>query len=239
MSINSPLEISRTLMAALSTQMLRYHEERIPKDASILVVSNHRSFMDAPILMAALERPIRFACHHYMGQVPLLREIVTLQMGCFPLDAKDNRQKSFLRQASGLLQTNHAVGIFPEGTKPMVEITEPNGMGKFERGFAHLALRTQLEELAILPVAIASLEEVNTTTMIPLKFLSLFDPTEPLFNQPGWHPIVVYRRVAVLIGRPYWINATHRQQYQGKQARSVVTEVTEYCYSEIYGLLKS
>jgi len=83
------------------------------------------------------------------------------------------------------------------------------------------------------------LEEVNATTVVPLKFLGLFDPTEPLFNQPGWHPIVVYRRVAVLIGRPYWINASHRQQYQGKQARSVVTEVSEYCYSEIYGLLKS
>jgi 1-acyl-sn-glycerol-3-phosphate acyltransferase len=239
MSINSPLEISRTLLATFSTKMFRYYEERIPKNASILVVSNHRSFMDAPILMTGLERPIRFACHHYMGQVPLLREIVTLQMGCFPLEAKDNRQKSFLRQASGLLQTGQAVGVFPEGTKPMVEFTSPSGVSEFQRGFAHLALRAQVKDLAILPVAIASLEEVNTSTTVPLKFLSFFDPTEPLFNQPGWHPLVVYRRVAVLIGHPYWITANHRQQYQGKQARSVVTEVTEHCYSEIDALLKS
>ena len=66
MSLNSPLEISRALMAALSTQMFRYYEDRIPQDASVLVVSNHRSFMDALILMAALSSPIRFACNHYM-----------------------------------------------------------------------------------------------------------------------------------------------------------------------------
>ncbi|WP_318528530.1 1-acyl-sn-glycerol-3-phosphate acyltransferase [Plectonema radiosum] len=58
--------------------MFRYYEERIPQDASVLVVSNHRSFMDAPVLMEALSNPIRFACHHYMGQVPIMRSY------CYP-----------------------------------------------------------------------------------------------------------------------------------------------------------
>ncbi len=80
--MKSPLEISQWLLAALSTKIFRYYEDRIPQDASVLVVSNHRSFMDAPILMAALSNPIRFACHHYMGQVPIMREIVT-GLGCF------------------------------------------------------------------------------------------------------------------------------------------------------------
>lgn len=100
MSRNSPLEISRALVAALSTQMFRYYEDRIPQDASVLVVSNHRSFMDALILMAALSSPIRFACHHYMGQVPVMREIVTDQLGCFPLEETQNRQQSFFRSRS-------------------------------------------------------------------------------------------------------------------------------------------
>lgn len=51
MSVNSPLVVSRWLLAALSMKMFRYYEDRIPQDASVLVVSNHRSFMDAPILM--------------------------------------------------------------------------------------------------------------------------------------------------------------------------------------------
>lgn len=91
MSVNSPLDISRSFLATISTKIFRYYEDRIPQDASVLVVSNHRSFMDAPVLMEALSSPIRFACHHYMGQVPIMREIVTRQLGCFPLESSENR----------------------------------------------------------------------------------------------------------------------------------------------------
>ncbi|MBC6433299.1 1-acyl-sn-glycerol-3-phosphate acyltransferase [Nostoc sp. HG1] len=237
MSRNSPLEISRALVAALSTQMFRYYEDRIPQDASVLVVSNHRSFMDALILMAALSSPIRFACHHYMGQVPVMREIVTGQLRCFPLEETQNRLQSFFSQSQMLLQSRQMVGVFPEGTQPMVKFTQPNQMGEFQRGFAHLALRADVQDLAILPIAIASLEEVNTNGF-PLRLLSLFDPSEPLFNQSGWHPLVFYRRVAVLIGRPYWITPQHHQKYHGKQARTVVAELTEHCHGEISTLLR-
>lgn len=237
MNINSPLEISRALLMALSTTMFRYYENRIPQDASIIVTSNHRSFMDAPLLMAALSHPIRFACHHYMGQVPVMREFVTHALGCFPLEAENQRYSSLLGQSEILLKSRQMVGLFPEGTKPMVNFTQPNQVAEFQRGFAHLALRCKVDNLAILPIAIASIEEVNTSA-IPLKFLTLFDPSEPLFNQPGWHPLVVYRRVAVLIGRPYWIKSQHREMYQGKKARTVVTEISNYCRSEITGLLK-
>lgn len=245
MSANSPLQISHGVLAALGTQIFRYYEDRIPHSGPVLVVSNHRSFMDAPILMRTIERPIRFACHHYMGQVPVMREIVTGQLGCFPLDALENRRQSFFQQSLKLLQSAQAVGVFPEGTQPMVQFTKPKYIGKFQRGFAHLALRATAartthplgQDLVILPVAIASLEETNTSA-VPLKLLSLFDPSEPLFDQSGWHPLVIYRRVAILIGRPYWITPQQRQQYQGKQAKTVVAEVTNYCQTEIANLLR-
>ncbi len=238
MSVNSPLVVSRWLLAALSMKMFRYYEDRIPQDASVLVVSNHRSFMDAAILMTALSRPIRFACHHYMGQVPIMREIVTGQLGCFPLAATQHRQQSFFQQSQRLLQSRQVVGVFPEGTEPMVKFTKHWEIGEFHRGFAHLALRASVADLAVLPIAIASLEETNTSA-IPLKLFSLFDPTEPLFDQAGWHPLVTYHRVAVLVGRPYWIKPQHQEKYQGKQAKTVVAELTNYCQEEIANLLKS
>lgn len=236
MPINSPLLISQQLLAALGTQTFFHHRDRIPRDTAVVVVSNHRSFMDAPLLMAALDRPIRFACHHYMGQVPLLRDIV-LRLGCFPLDAPEQRQQSFFHQAVQLLQTQQVVGIFPEGTEPMVHITPSRQIGEFQRGFAHLALRASVQNLAVLPVAIASQQE-TTKFPVPLKLLSWFDPSEPLFNQPGWHPMVMYQRVDVLAGRPFWVTASQRQSYQGKQAKSVVTDLIGYCQTEIKSLLQ-
>lgn len=244
MSANSPLQISHGLLATLGTKVFRYYGDRVPSDGAMLVVSNHRSFMDALILMSAVERPIRFACHHYMGQVPVMREIVT-GLGCFPLEEAQYRQQSFFQQAIKLLQNRQSVGVFPEGTRSMVQFSQPNQMQEFQRGFAHLALRAAcggethkaVEDLAVLPVAIASREEVNTSA-VPLKLLSLFDPSEPLFNQPGWHPLVIYRRATVLIGRPLWITPQQREQYQGKQAKAVVSQLTHHCESEIANLLR-
>jgi len=274
----TPLVLSHMLLSSLGNQVSLNYAERIPQDGGLIVVSNHRSFMDAPLLMTVLSQPIRFACHHYMGQVPVLREIVTA-LGCVPLDSASQKQH-FLRQASQLIQSRQTVGIFPEGAQPMVQQTEPNQVGEFQRGFAHLALRTDkfassdlssrpasdgfersstqdlagsltrdlagsptrdlagslTRNLAVLPVAIAAREE-TACPAIPLPLLGLFDPSEPLFKQLGWHPLVFYHQVRVLVGRPYWVTSSQRQQYRGKQGKTVVNELTQYCQTEIAHLL--
>ncbi|MBF2029370.1 MAG: 1-acyl-sn-glycerol-3-phosphate acyltransferase [Oscillatoriales cyanobacterium C42_A2020_001] len=235
MLFDNPLEISQLLLTLAGTRLYSFHQDRVPPDGSVLVISNHRSFMDAPVLMAAMKRPIRFACHHYMGQVPVMRDVVK-RLGCFPLGAPPERNQSFFQKAVHLLQAREAVGVFPEGAEPMVKQTTPQQVGDFQRGFAHLALRAPVEDLVILPIAIAASEE-TTNSAVPLRLLSFFDPSEPLFAQSGWHPMVIYQRVNVMIGRPYWISSSQRQDYQGKQARSLVTEVTQACHAEINHLL--
>jgi 1-acyl-sn-glycerol-3-phosphate acyltransferase len=233
---NSPLLISQRLLAGLGTRAFFYHQDRVPQESAVLVVSNHRSFMDAPLLMAAIDRPIRFACHHYMGQVPVMREFVT-RLGCFPLDVPEQRQQSFFHQAGRLLQTRQCVGIFPEGAQPMVKLTRSHEMGTFQRGFAHLAFRAPVEDLAVLPVAIVPQQE-TVQAALPLKLLSVFDPSEPLFKQSGAHPMVIYQRVDILVGHPIWVNAEQRQAFQGKQAKLMVNQLTEYCQTEIKELMQ-
>lgn len=231
-----PLIASRLLLSCLGTQTYTYYQDRVPLGGPVIVVSNHRSFMDAPVLIAAMNRSVRFACHHYMGQVPLLRDVVT-RLGGFPLGAPEERQQSFFTAAVQVLQQQQVVGIFPEGAEPMVQETDPATLGKFQRGFAHLALRAPIEDLVVLPVAIAAQQETINSAM-PLRTLRWFDPSEPLFDQAGWHPMVFYHRVNVLFGRPQWIRAAQRDAYQGKQARSLVAELTGTCQAEIQQLLR-
>jgi 1-acyl-sn-glycerol-3-phosphate acyltransferase len=237
MSPDNPLKISQSLLTATGTQMFVYHEDRIPgRDCSVIVVSNHRGFMDTLLLMAALKHPIRMACHHYMGRVPMMRLAIE-QIGGFPLKAPEHRQQAFFEQATQLLEQRQWVGLFPEGAGPMVHLTKPNEMRKFHRGFVHLALRTSIQNLAILPVAIGSFEETVLKTTLPLPLLRLVDPSEPLFAKAGWHPLVLHHRVAVSIGNPYWITPKDRKRYQGKDARKVVSEITKTCQDEISNLL--
>ncbi len=235
MFFDHPLHISRALLTTLATQVSVHYGERLPSTNRILVISNHRSFLDAPLLMSALNCPVRFACHHYMSQVPVLREMVAA-LGAFPLDAPQQRQQNFFQQASRLIRARQVVGLFPEGAQPMIQVSQPDEIRQFHRGFAHLALRAPVPELAILPVAIASVEE-QIHPIAPLKVFSLFDASEPLFDSWTWHPLIVYRRVNVLFGRPIWITDTQRQQYRGKQGGQLAKALTQSCSDEITELL--
>lgn len=235
-SFPDPLNLSHWLLKLLGVQVAVHHQDRIPQAKSLVVVSNHRSFLDAPLLIAGVNRPVRFACHHYMSQVPGMREFVTA-LGCLPLDQPGTRQRSFFNQASRLLQQQQAIGIFPEGAAPMVQATNPRQISRFQRGFAHLAMRSSAEDLTILPVAIASNAETSGPG-VPLRLLSYFDPSEPLFNQSGWHPSVFYRQVNLLMGRPIRINQRLRSHYQGREAARLAAEITQCCQDEITNLLR-
>ena len=235
MFFDTPLYLSHSLLSAFGTKTSIYYPERIPNTKKILVISNHRSFLDAPVLMTAMNRSVRFVCHYFMSQVPLMREMISV-MGAFPLDASNQPQKKLFQQSTNFLQSFQAVGIFPEGAQPMVQVNLPNKLSSFHRGFAHLALRVPVEELAILPVAIASTEE-KRHSLAPLKLFSLFDPSEPLFDCWSWHPAIVYRHVNILFGHPIWITETERQQYRGKGGRLLAKELTQSCSHQIAELL--
>ncbi len=137
---NSPLQISRLLLLALGTRMNVVYQDRIPQDGALLIVSNHRSFMDAPLLMAAINRSIRFACHHYMGQVPVMREIVT-RLGAFRwrLPIIDNRASS--GRPLSYCKHSRLLEFFRKGFQSIVKPPSPGHSVEFQRGFAHLALQ--------------------------------------------------------------------------------------------------
>lgn len=231
----SPRFVAQSLLSTINLRLSLSYADRIPQDVPLIVISNHRSFLDAPILIKILPCPTRIACHHYMGQTPLIREIIS-SLGCFPLAATKQRQRQFFQQANQLLSVRQWVGLFPEGTQPMIEPTAPQEIRRFHRGFAHLAWQTPVANLAVLPVAIASIAETIYPT-VPIEWLKRFDAEEPFFNRQGLHPMIVYHRVKVLIGRPYWIGEPQKKAYKGKQAKNLAMDLTSYCEEEIQELL--
>lgn len=236
MALTNPLELSRWMLFSMGVRISLHHAERLPR-SPFLMISNHRSFLDAPLLIAAAARPVHFACHHYMAQVPVMRQVVDA-LGCFPLDGPAQRGRTFFKQATGFLRSQQSIGVFPEGTHPMVEPTAPHQVNSFHRGFAHLAFRAPVENLQIVPTAIIALEEKQQDT-VPFKVLGWFDPSEPLFQQQGQHPAIIYRRVAVVIGEPIAMTDLLRQEYHGKQAGQVAEELTHNCHDAIQNLLKA
>ncbi len=230
------LPLSAFILNSFKLKMFVEHQNRIPENITVLVVSNHRSFMDALILMQALQKPLRIACHHYMGQVPILRELID-SLGCFPLAKPNQRGRRFLKQGCQFLESGQGLGVFPEGGQPMVKLSDRGEVGKFEPGFAHLALTARVDDLMVLPVAIASLQE-TVQYSFPVQLLQLFDSDEPLFIGSHWHPVVIYERVRVIIGHPYWITPQWRSTYQGRNRKVLANHLCDYCRQEIMSLLK-
>ncbi|MFK8181864.1 MAG: lysophospholipid acyltransferase family protein [Phormidesmis sp.] len=230
----TPLEFSRWMLFSMGVRMRLQHESRLPK-TPFLMISNHRSFLDAPLLVVAAQRSVHFACHHYMGHVPVMKNVVKA-LGCFPLDPPNQRGRTFFKQATQFLQSQESIGLFPEGAGPMINIPEPDQVGPFHRGFAHLALRVPIESLKIVPAAIVAIEEKQRDT-VPFKILSLFDSTEPLFQQPGLHPAVIYREVVVSIGEPISMANWVRKGYRGKRAGQIVSALSDQCHDRIQSML--
>lgn len=227
-----PFELSQNLLQLLGIQLTVVGQQNLPQAVPTVLVSNHRSALDAPVLMAGLGRNITFACHPYMANVPILKDLIA-QLGSFPIS--DLHQ--FFKQGHRCLKQRQTLGIFPEGAQPMVTVQPPRFINDFHRGFAHLALRVSLAPLAVLPVALVS-DDKGLESPIPLKLLGWFDPREPLFQKPGGHPIVLYRTVELRIGKPIWITNHDLEQYRGRSRSQKAQQLTAACWKTIHHLIQ-
>ena len=228
-----PLDLSRGVVQLTGVKLTVSGQRNIPQGVPTLVVSNHRSAMDAPVLMAGLNRRIGFVCHQYMQHVPVLRDMVH-QFGAFPLDTPQR----FFRQGYRRLRQREMIGIFPEGAQSMVQLNAPRQLQPFHRGLAHLALRAPVQSMALLPVALVS-DEMGFESPVPLRLFGWFDPSEPMFQREGGHPLVFYRRVEVRVGEPIWITPTDHAEYRGRQGTQYAQTLTDRCWSAVNGLLQS
>ncbi|HUJ72755.1 MAG TPA: lysophospholipid acyltransferase family protein [Verrucomicrobiae bacterium] len=123
--------------------------ERIPCEDGLLVVCNHISFADPPLLGAIMPRPVEFMTMAEMFRKPWMARLLRTA-GCFPLDRSrvDHRGA---REAIRRLRAGRCVVIFPEGGIRLTEQSVLGGDPVFKPGAGSIAL---LGEAAILPVIV-------------------------------------------------------------------------------------
>ncbi len=224
--------VAQDVLGLLGMNVTVENLERLPQSGPLLIVANHRSFLDPFLLTSFLNTPINFVCHRFMGNVPVLREILQ-SCGGFPLS--NDWYPDLLHHSTELLDRGKVIGIFPEGAAPMLNTPNPSNVCPFYRGFAHVALQAVVPNLQILPVAIRSRSELQLP-IVPLSLLQSLDPSEPLFKQEGWHPAVLYQEVSIRLGEPFSI-APYQEQYHGRQAGKVVKDLTATLSTQVADLL--
>ncbi|MBO8220209.1 lysophospholipid acyltransferase family protein [Prochlorococcus marinus] len=129
--------------------------ENIPQTDSFIMVSNHGSLLDPPLLGHALGRNISFMAKAELFKIPFLGFIITA-CGAYPVK-RGIADKNTIKTACKKLSDNNSIGIFIDGTR------QKNGrVNKPKQGAALLAFKNQK---LLLPVAI-----VNSHRLIRFKF---------------------------------------------------------------------
>ena len=118
----------------------------LPKTGGVVVVSNHGSHLDPPILGHALGRPVAFMAKSELFRIPILASIISA-CGAYPVK-RGAGDREALRTASNRINKGWATGVFLDGTR------QENGrVNDPKAGAALLAGRTGCP---ILPVAIVN-----------------------------------------------------------------------------------
>ena len=131
----------RTVLSTFSTWRIE-GLENVPPHGPLLVVANHMSNIDPPLLAASLPRRLHF--HAKRSIFTPLTSWFLRTWGAFPVD-RDGRDLDGYRWARRLLDRDKVLAMFPETTRSLT------GMQRAIPGVAMLALHTQAP---ILPVGI-------------------------------------------------------------------------------------
>ena len=133
--------------------------ENIPQKGSFIMVSNHGSYLDPPILGHALGRNISFMAKAELFKIPFLGFVIKA-CGAYPVK-RGIADKNTIKTACIKLSNNNCIGIFIDGTR------QKNGrVNKPKQGAALLAFKNQK---LLLPVAI-----VNSHKLIKFKYFIPF-----------------------------------------------------------------
>jgi 1-acyl-sn-glycerol-3-phosphate acyltransferase len=125
--------------------------DRVPTDTPALIVCNHPSVIDAPIIAAACTRPVRFVMYHRIYNARGFRwffEAVEA-IPIAPRHEDERCMQAAFDEIERALRAGEIVCIFPEG-----KVTKDGELNEFRRGVEEVLARTPVP---VVPMALRGL----------------------------------------------------------------------------------
>lgn len=149
-SLLLPIFLLRLILWFLANTIYRVRvigRRFIPEHGGALLVANHTSFLDALIIVASIDRPVRFLMYRGIYEVPWIKPLAKL-VGAIPVAPGGGPREVMqsLQSATEALKDGELVCIFAEG-----QITRTGQMLPFRKGFERIMAGT---DAPIIPVHI-------------------------------------------------------------------------------------
>jgi 1-acyl-sn-glycerol-3-phosphate acyltransferase len=132
------------LVAVLAYRVRYSGLKNIPAAGGVLVVSNHQSHLDPPLVGIGCPRQMNYLARDTLFKFTPFRWLIS-SVNAIPIDREGIRLGG-IKEALRRLKRGEMVLIFPEGTR-----TRDGEIASFRPGFTTLAVRSRA---AILPVAV-------------------------------------------------------------------------------------
>ena len=142
--------IVRILLLLLTRRQVR-GKENIPSQGPLLVVANHLSLADPPLLNISLEREVIFMAKAKLFRFRVLGYFMR-GLGAFPVH-RGRPDRKALRQAEQVLAQGLTLVVFPEGMR--------SRNAKLQHSFSGPALVALRSGAPILPVGITGTEKLE------------------------------------------------------------------------------
>lgn len=102
-----------------------YGAKKVPMSGPLIVVANHASYIDPPVLSNCMGRPVSFMAKASLFDVPLLAPAIRAY-GAYPVK-RESADRSAIREALRQLDMGWAVGIFCKGYAHLMAVSHrPN-----------------------------------------------------------------------------------------------------------------
>ncbi len=141
-------------------------QENIPRTEAAILVANHTSFLDPPIIAVAFKRQVSFMAKKELFRIPVLGRLLIL-FSSFPVSREKADLRAF-KTALKLLRKKGIVGLFPEGTRQRLGYKK---LGPMHTGAAYLALKSGVP---LIPVGISGTDKVIPTGKHLPRFPRIF-----------------------------------------------------------------
>ncbi len=166
---------ARMLLFVAGARVKTVGLEKLERGVSYVIVSNHVSYMDTPVLLAHLPLNFRFMAKQELFKVPFIGPHLS-KAGHISVPLDDWRAALKVLATVGviLVERGQSVLMFPEGGR-----SENGELQEFKDGAAYLAIKGRVK---ILPVCIIGIHEVlpmHSGHMRPGKVtLRIADPVD-------------------------------------------------------------
>lgn len=121
---------------------------KLPAEGPGLIIANHISYLDGPIIQCGTTRPIRFVIDKYIYEQPGVNYFMRLS-GAIPIAPKKGIVEQALDEISQGLKNGDLICIFPEG-----QLTYTGNLGRFKPGIEWIISR---DPVPVYPLALKGL----------------------------------------------------------------------------------